>query len=225
MTWNQKGFDDACRRFRAYFPDFESFDRPGEQFVRAERADADKLVERYRADVQPLFTESATKYFSAYVESLRRQQSFVNWRFVATLRNLSAKESSQCGQVLRQVIKSDASTDSITTYGTKVSRLLKSLDLPPYHAPVRGLVSLLLMLYNPKEFMCDSFSSWNFSSELLLGDKILKRGSLVTGEEFVRCQDFAKRVSKELGIAGLPPKDMIDVQGFIYTVRKIKRST
>ena len=224
MTWNQMGFDDACRRFRAYFPDFESFDRPGDQFYRKERAVTDKLVKSYGDNVHPLLTESAARYFSAYVEILSRQRSFVNWRFVARLRNLSAKESSQLGQALRQVIKPDASPDSITTYGTDVSRLLKSLNLPPYYAPVRNFVSFLLMLQKPKEVMCDSFSSWNFSSELLLGDKILKRGSLVTGEEFVRCQDFAKRVSKALADAGLPPRDMIDVQGFIYTVRRIKRS-
>lgn len=225
MTWNQKGFDAACRRFRAYFPDFESFDRRGDQFYRKERAVTDKLVKSYGDNVHPLLTESAARYFSAYVEILSRQRSFVNWRFVARLRNLSAKESSQLGQALRQVIKSDASPDSITTYGSDVSRLLKSLNLPPYYAPVRNFVSFLLMLQEPKKFMCDSFSSWNFSSELLLGDKILKRGSLVTGEEFVRCQDFAKRVSKALADAGLPPRDMIDVQGFIYTVRRIKRST
>ena len=224
MTWNQKGFDDACRRFRAYFPDFESFDRPGDQFVRAERADTDNLVERYRVDARPLLTESAARYFSAYVEILGRQQSSVNWRFVARLRDLSEKESSRYGQILTQVVKSDASPDSITAYGRDASRLLKSLNLPPYYAEVRSLVSLLMMLHEPREFMCDSISSWNFASDLLLGEELLEKGSLVTGEEFVRCQDFAKRVSKALADAGLRPKDMIDVQGFIYTVRRIKRS-
>lgn len=225
MTWNQKGFDDDCRRFRGYFPDFESFDRPGEQFVRAEREGTDELVELYRANMRPLFTESAARYFSAYVDILKRQRSFVNWRFVGMLRDLSETESSQFGQTLRKVIESDASPASITKYGVDIPHLLKSLSLGRYCAPVRALVSLLLMLDKPSEFMCDSFSSWNFSSELWLGERLIRRGSYVTGEEFVRCQDFAKRMSKELGAAGLPPKDMIDVQGFIYTVRKIKRST
>lgn len=225
MTWNQKGFDDACRRFRAYFPDFESFDRPGDQFYRKERAVTDKLVKSYGDNVHPLLTESAARYFSAYVESLRRQQSFVNWRFVATLRDLSDKESSRYGQILTQVIKSDASPDSITAYSRDASSLLKSLNLPPSYAQVRSLMSLLLMLHKPSEFMCDSISSWNFASDFLLGKELIEKGSVVTGEEFVRCQDFAKRVSKALVDAGLPPRDMIDVQGFIYTVRKIKRST
>ena len=225
MTWNQKGFDDACRRFRAYFPDFESFDRPGEQFVRQERVVPDKLIALYRANVRPLFTESAARYFGAYVEMLSPRQPFVHRIFVATLRDLSQRESSQFGQPLRQVIESDASPASITTYGRDVSRLLKSLNLQPYYAQVRSLVSLLLMLDKPSEFMCDSFTSWNFASESWLGESLLEKGSYVTGEEFVKCQDFAKLMSKELGVVGLPPKDMIDVQGFIYTVRKIKRST
>lgn len=225
MTWNQKGFDDACRRFRAYFPDFESFDRPGEQFVREERVDPDNLVELYRANMRPLFTESAARYFNAYVDILKRQRSFVNWRFVGMLRDLSERQSSQFGQTLRRVIESNASPASITKYGMDVSHLLKSLTSGRYCAPVRGLVSLLLMLDKPSEFMCDSFTSWNFSSELWLGERLIRRGSQITGKEFVRCQDFAKHMSKELGVAGLPPKDMIDVQGFIYTVRKIKRST
>ena len=62
MAWNQNKFDGACNRFHNHFPDFETFDRPGERYLKWERTDKDKLLELYRTRVQPVLTESDAEF-------------------------------------------------------------------------------------------------------------------------------------------------------------------
>ena len=225
MAWKQQEFDDSCRKFRNLFPDFSTFDidRRGERYFEEERAYKDKLVKLYNDDVRNALTKSDLQFFRAYVEILNpAADQFVDWRFADELGDLSETDSSKYGAILRQVIELDGSSDSITTYGELASECLKPVyarekKSPPW-SEIRSLVTLLLMLHNPKKFMCEKFGYWNDSTELLYGEKFLKWGSLVTGEEFEQCQDFAKRVFEELNRTGLNPKDMIDVQSFLFII-------
>ena len=220
MPWNQREFDDACRRFRGYFADFESFDHPGERYVEEERAYKDELADLYTVRVRPLLTKPDSDFFRAYVEILK-EQNFVGWRFCGVLRDLPEDASSEFGRILKLVIESDVDSSSITTYGKSAPELLLSVHGPEYRPPnaeIRTLLSLLLMLHNSSNFMCGTFTYWNRFSQLLLGEDLIEWGSQITGTEFVECQEFAKRVSDALVTAGLPPTDMIDVQSFLYIV-------
>ena len=222
MAWLQNKFNDSCRRFRDHFPDFETFDRPGERYVRWERAGKDKLLELYRSGVRQELTQSDSRFFRAYVKILKPAAlHFVDWRFVDDLGSLSESDASKYGSILKQVIKFDGRSDSLTTYGEEASECLRSVYGPESSLPyseIRSLATLLLMLHNPSEFMSEKFGYWNKSAELLSGISLLQKGSRVTDEEFGKCQDFAKRVSKELELNGFSPKDMIDVQSFLFTV-------
>ena len=224
MAWNQHEFDDGCRRFRNLFPDFETFelDRRGKRYVEDERAYKDELLRLYRSDVQPSLSKSDSQFFRAYIEILNpAADQFVDWRFAEKLGGLSDVDSSKYGNILKHVIDFDGSSDSITTYGTVAFQCLKSVYGPqknPPYSEIRSLVTLLLMLHNPSKFMCEKFGYWNDSTELLMGEHLLKKGSLVTGEEFEKCQDFANRVFDELKESGLNPRDMIDVQSFLFII-------
>lgn len=221
MAWNQSEFDNARRKFEKYFPDFDTFDRPGERYVEAERGDKDKLVALYDADVRPLTGKSDADFFKAFINVLSRsqKQQFVGGRVIYALGKLRDSESSKFGMILKRVIESEASSASITTYGEDASRLLKSISIPktpPSKADIRNILSLLLMLHNPKKFI--SLTYWNakLSAKPLLGKMLIEKDSQVTGEEFEECQEFASRVSVALENAGLFPKDMIDVHSFLY---------
>ena len=222
MTWNEKKFDESCQKFRKHFPDFETFVRPGKQYVKEERDPKDNLADLYNARVRPLLAKSTLGFFRAYVDVILKAGGlFVDWRYVSMLSDLKDSEASQYGGMLNQVIASDAISDSITTHGRAVSQFLKSVHGSDFRLPyagIRNLIYLLLMLNNPRKFMCETFTYWNRYTNLLIGENLISRRSLVTGEEFARCQDFARRVSTELESAGFQPRDMIDVQGFLYTV-------
>ena len=221
MTWNEIKFDEACQKFRNHFPDFETFVRPGKQYVKAERNPKDNLANLYNANVRPLLAKSTLNFFRAYVDAIHQAGGlFVDWRYVSMLSDLKDSEASQHGSILKQVIESDADSDSITTYGWAVSQFLKSVHGSEYRIPyagIRNLVYLLFMLDNPRKFMCETFTCWNQYAKLLIGDDLINCHNLVTGEEFIRCQEFAMHVFTGLEIAGFQPRDMIDVQGFLYT--------
>ena len=222
MNWNQENFDESCQKFRKHFPDFETFVRPGSQYVKEERGPKDNLADLYNVHVRPLLAKSTLGFFRAYVDVILKAGGlFVDWRYVSMLSDLKDSDASQYGSMLNQVIASDATSDSITTYGRAVSQFWKSVHGPEFRLPyagIRNLVYLLLMLNNPRRVMCETFTYWNRYANLLIGENLISRRSLVTGEEFARCQDFARRVSTELENAGFQPRDMIDVQGFLYTV-------
>ena len=228
MAWNQNEFDDACRRFRNFFPDFETFDCPGERYVTWERADKDKLVELYRSRVQPALTDADAEFFRAYVEILNPAAiQFVDWRFAGKLSTLARSDnhSTNYGNILKRVIELDGSSDSITTYGKEAFECLKSVYGPkinPPYSEIRCLATLLLMLHDPSKFMCEKLGVLNDSTKLLLEETLVKQSSLVTNEEFDKCQDFAKRVCGELERSGFHPKDMIDVQSFLFTITRPK---
>ena len=61
---------------------------------------------------------------------------------------------------------------------------------------------------------------WQDVGERFIGDQLLKKGSLIDGEEFGRCQAFAVQVREALDQAGFRPRDMIDVQSFMYVLTR-----
>lgn len=222
MEWKQNKFSESCRRFRDHFPDFETFNRPGERYVRWERAGKDELLELYNREVRQELAASDSQFFRAYVKILKPAAlHFVDWRFVDDLGTLSESESSKYGSILKRVIELDGRSGSLTRYGEEALECLRSVYEPadglPY-SEIRSLATLLLMLHRPGEFMCEKFGYWNKSAQLLMGVNLLKKGSQVTDKEFGECQDFANRVSEELDLAGFSPIDMIDVQGFLFTI-------
>lgn len=228
MLWNKDEFENACRKFRNAFPDLQTFEEPGERYVYEERAYKDELFSLYDSEVRPLVTQPDSDILSAYRSILRRklvatgeQQNLISWRTTAKISNLPEEETLQYGQILRKVIESNGSSTSITDYGEAATRFWQSASISGVQArgaDDRDLVSLLMMLQNVREYMFLRLTYWNRSAMLLIGEPVIDRGSQVSGEEFARCQDFAKQVFAALGDEGLRPKDMIDVQGFLYTL-------
>ena len=228
MPWNKDEFENACRKFRNAFPDLQTFDQPGERYVYEERAYKDELFGLYDSEVRPLLAKSGSDILRSYCNILRQkltatgeQQNLISWRTIDKVTNLSAEETLQYGRILRKVLESNGTAASVKDYGDDALQFWQSESISGIRASgadARELASLLLMLHNPKEYMFLKLTYWNDSAKLLIGKPLMKRGSHITGEEFVKCQKFARRVFAALEGAGFRPKDMIDVQGFLYTL-------
>lgn len=226
MPWNKDEFQNACRKFRNAFPDLQTFEQPGERYVYEERAYKDELFGLYDSEVRPLITESSSDVLSPYHGILRRrlaatgqQQNLISWRTIDKISDLSAEQTLQYGEIMRKVVESNGTADSVTAYADAELRFWQSESISGVTAAgSRELVSLLLMLHNPREYMFFKLTYWNDSAKLLIGESLIRHGSRITGEEFVECQRFAKSVFAALKEAGFRPKDMIDVQGFLYTL-------
>ncbi len=228
MPWNKDEFQNACRKFRNAFPDLQTFEQPGERYVDEERAYKDELFSLYDSEVRPSIADPESDILHSYCNILRRtlvatgeQQNLISWRTIDNMSNLSAKQTAEYGGILRKVVESNGTVDSVTAYGDAELKFWQSKSISGIRATAasaRELVSLLLMLHNPREYMFLKLTYWNDSATLLIGNPLIKRGSHITGEEFVKCQKFARRVFAALKEAGFRPKDMIDVQGFLYTL-------
>ena len=226
MTWNQSEFEKACREFRNRFPDFETFERPGRRYVDEERAYKEELVSLYDDELRPLLADPNSDFLHSYRSILRRplavtgvQQNLVSWRTLGRISKLSDEGTLQYGRILRKVIESNGTSDSVATFGDTASKFWHSDSTSRIRATGadnRDLVSLLLMLHDPTKYMFLKLTYWNNTAKLLIGESLIARGSHVTGEEFVRRQDFSKRVFAALKAAHFQPRDMIDVQGFLY---------
>ena len=221
MPLNQKKFEDTWQRFRIDFADFNSFEQPGRRYSNEMRAYKDELVRLYDEVVRPKLDDPKSDFFSAFISIMKRPRSTteavgtLHWTTIDNARKLSPEESSQYGQLLSQVVKANASPDSITKYGAVASELWGARGRP---GEQRDFVSLLLMLHDPENFMYDTLTHWNKSSNFLSGELLIKPGSRINGEEYVRCQNFGKQVRRALEGAGFSPKDMIDVQSFLWSV-------
>lgn len=53
MELNQVEFEKGCERFRGRYPDFKSFEEPGDQYLQDERLYKLELIELYEQEVQP----------------------------------------------------------------------------------------------------------------------------------------------------------------------------
>ena len=221
MPWNQKHFEDACQRFCKYYANFKSFEHPGERYLNEMRAYKDELVGLYDEVVRPKLDDPEFDFFNAFVGIMKRPRTtreatgVLHWTTIDNAKKLTPEESSRFGHLLSQVVKSNASADAITKYGTLAAELWGSRGRP---GEQRDFVSLLLMLDDPENFMYDPLTHLNKTSKSLSGESLIRPGSRITGEEFERCQRFAKQVRSALENAGYSPKDMIDVQGFLWSV-------
>ena len=230
MAWKQEAFDEACQKFQDFFSDFKTFERPGTRYVKDERVHKDDLFTLYDDEVRDLVTKDPSDFFRAYVEILRRplrtygeKQNFIFRDHVNAMYKFDDSDSSKFGQILRLVIDSNGSPESIADYSEAASLFREShpkFKSSTNPAALRDIVSLLLMLHDPKEFMFNQFSYWNDSAQQLLGEPLIKWGSHMTKEEFVNCQGFAKRVFAALEAKNFCPKDMVDVQSFLYRAGK-----
>lgn len=224
MAWNQEAFESACRKFRKKFPDFVDFENRGEKYIQEERAYKDELVELYEQEVRPALNDPPAEFLEKYEAILRRKlksdnesQNLILWHTVNDLKKAAENDREAFGQLLQTVLLAENTPAALTDYGRKSAEL----GIPKLEpARIRAFPSLLLMLHKPDQFMYGLLNLWQDVGKLFTGDQLLKRGSLIDGEEFERCQNFAAQVRKALDQAGFRPRDMIDVQSFLYVLTR-----
>ncbi len=224
MALDKIAFEQACGRFRKQFPDFKDFGSPGEGYRKEERDYKDELLDLYGRRVEPLVADGPpSQFLDAYLgilrcrlETMRGPQNLVGWRALTNLDGQAANKA-EIGSLLQDVLR-DADGDSapwsaaIDRYGRNANEQLKN----PWR--VRQFLAVLLMLHRPKRQVSLTIQAWNDSSKMLAGKAQIKHGSVVTGAEVSRCLAFAREVKRSLEDAGWRPRDMIDVQSFLWVI-------
>ena len=231
MELNQVEFEKGCERFRGRYPDFKSFEEPGDQYLQDERLYKLELIELYKRRVQPLLLKDPEEFFGAYIEILRAKldtigtsSTLISFYTVARLKRLPREERAKFGKLLQDVLRHSQSidevADSLAAYTEGASSIRTSDDLSLSASAMRAFISLLLMLDKPDSFIYFTFSYWQEVGRTLVGNQLVHYDVPISKEEFLRCNNLKTSVRDALNDAGFRPKDMVDVQSFLYIIVK-----
>jgi len=164
MELNQVEFEKGCERFRGRYPDFKSFEEPGDQYLQDERLYKLELIELYKQRVRPLLLKDPEEFINRYIEILRTKldstgssQNLISFYPITTLKNLPPEERIKFGNLLQGVVQHSQSindvADSLAAYTEGASEIRTSADLPLSASTMRSFVSLLLMLDTPDMYI------------------------------------------------------------------------
>ena len=231
MKLNRVEFEKGCERFRGRYPDFRSFEEPGNQYLQEERQYKLELIELYKRRVQRHLLGDPEKLTSRYVEILGTRlestgvpQNLIGFRSVRRLKSLPREGRVEFGKLLQDVMRHSQSVkdvaNSLTQYTEGASSVRNTDDESLGASMIREFVSLLLMLDKQDRFIYFTFSNWQEVGRTLVGNRLVDHGVPISKDEFLRCNEFIDSVRDVLNDVGLRPIDMVDVQSFLYVIVK-----
>jgi MoxR-like ATPase len=213
--------------------DFRSFADPGQGYPREERIYKDHLAAVFRGEVRPLLAappetaEAAEAAIAALNELLTRRkldpgqkvQNLVNWRTTEHLRLLRGEEALRAARLYADLLNGDGETpDRVESFSSGYIPILARHMKSGLQGVTRSLPTLLLMLADPKREIFVRTTLLDATAQRLLGHRLLSPDPLTAGD-YAACRDFARRIRSTLQDWGWQPKDMIDVQGFLWVAQ------
>lgn len=214
--------------FQKEFPDFKSFAEPGVRlkdeelgYKRVLREHFLELVERLPAEGGPAEDQAVevvsdlrsvlTKKLDPYDHS----QNLIGWRYTSFLKDLEPSEAVVFVRALVDLLDSDTPSPArIQRFIEDVWPVLEAHDASSYGLS-RSLPTLFLWLSEPDQEIYVRTNLFDELARELTGDKIFlnKRMDM---NEYQRALAFAEEVRGRLEDWGWEPRDMIDVQTFMW---------
>jgi hypothetical protein len=147
----------------------------------------------------------------------RRPQNLLRWQDLDKLQRVDAAEQPAFDAALRDLLFGDRlSFERLERFNQAVWPTLQHhLGGNPY-AFSRGFPTLLLMLHNPDEDIFVRTDLFSALTQRLLGRNLLENRMFDAGQ-YRAVLDFANLVRHDLEAMGWQPRDMIDVQSFLWT--------
>ncbi len=148
-----------------------------------------------------------------------KDQNLLNWRYTANLKGLDDASLGKLARATKELLFSSGENPDVEAF----NRVLFSLGNQPVGESAesrpasRSIPTLLLWLENPEEefyLRSDSLSSF---TRVVTGRDCVRQG-ILTNRDYMEWRRFAICLKDELSNAGLGPKDLIDIQGFIWRV-------
>ena len=225
-------FEKYLTKIKSVFPGFVRFGEGSNKFDQEERNYKIKLSQLWRVKVAPLLTnaERANEAGNALVEFLTRPQegmegtqNLVSWWYCMSLTKLPASAKTKLAGLVADLIHDESDLVGcidrfVSGFRTLIEAELGGKDLETaqksWSPATRSLTSFFLMMHNPDEHAVIKTQEFNralkaFSQQSMPNEPL-------TGETYVRIQSFLRALKEEIDQAGLTPRDMIDVQSFIW---------
>lgn len=219
------------QRLKENFPGFKNFGEGSEEFDKEERNYKIELVELYRASVasqladfpkdeedQTTLGRNISALFTARLQSAgNKPQNLVGYRYFDPLK-LEGNDYSKWALLVKKLTDPDGDLiDRIDQFVAGLHELIKKKVLNnkiAFSALSRSVTTLLLMLSDPTQHAI--IKTQEFNRTLKAFGKTLMPSEPLTGKEYKRVQDFLNELTTMLKAMDLTPRDMIDVQSFIW---------
>jgi hypothetical protein len=216
-------------RFLARTPEFGDFRVAGDAYRANERAYKDEFAALCKAELLPdLFPETLTQSTADQVVSvtlglLRRRlpsingpQNFIAWRVIYFLPNLNAAERLVFARSFGDMLFGEGDSPDrmqrfVENTWTAANRTLRR---NPY-AFTRIFPTVFLMAFDPAHDIAVRTEMFDTATEALLGKRLLQNARF-DAAQYRSILAFAQAVRRELDLWAWRPRDLIDVQTFLW---------
>ena len=233
---DQRELDRLRKQFLLHIPGFTSFQDRANSYWPQEREYKEEILDLFQTLVVPIIDnddrsdESAVALVSEYRRVLTSKlastgeiQNLVNWRALDLLKR--PKVAPMFGRALKHLLSSTESLErKFEVYLQEIRQAFDPDNNVPHSDLValidhgRGLGSLALMLLNPKEAIIVRFELFDSALRRLTRTRMPSNSDELG--RFSKATELAKVVFHELESWGWAPKDMMDVQSFLWVALK-----
>lgn len=207
---------------------FQTFESPGRTYQQNERAYKDELVELFAETITPLVSAgppdeaSAGALATAYYELLTRKlsssngpQNLVSWQAVDRLKPTETAPAAPIGRALHRLLGTSATAaERLEVFISEAGEVFRERGASGPLGIARLLGSCALMLQSPRDFV-------------VIRTDVFERAVVgLRGRKFPTYNDEPARVRESLALSeevfeqlsswGWAPRDLIDVQGFLW---------
>ncbi len=225
----REGLERLRELFCSKFEDFESFVQPGEA-IEAEELGYKHVLRKRFADVvgelrpsEDLSEEDAVRIVQELKSLLTRKldpfpfsQNLISWRYTRFLSDLEPSEAMVVVRALIDLVEPDTvSPAKIHRFNDDVLPVLEAHDSASY-AVSRSLPTLFLWLHDPENEIYVRTDLFDGVAKELTGERLF-RNKRMDMEQYQRALALAHGIRAALEGWGWGPRDMIDVQTFMWT--------
>ncbi len=230
LKLNPEQMEAYRRAFLAYYDDFESFQqRSGRQHLE-ERAYKEELVTLHGEVLPPSVFDGeltqehaddivarALKVIRAPLPTYHSPQNLLSWRYTGFLAKLSADERLAFAGALRDLLHGTGdSPERLERFNQVVHPIMQSHDVRGW-APTRSLPTFFLMLDRPGEDIFVRTENFSLLWREMFGEWPFQ-DMVFDAREYRRALHAAQQIRAALSDWGWRPRDMIDVQSFLWGV-------
>lgn len=217
------GYAELRSQFVRMYPNFKSF-TTNNDYISDERAYKDELLYLFDKEVQPLLSQANwTAAGNAAIELLwkplqhagNKPQNIVGWRYVDLLRQLDSDKRSAFAQHLNDLFDEQKPIDVRVDLFVEQLQELSKEGKKVIPAALRSITGFYLALSKPDRHIFMKTDEMQRALRKLQPSFQWKSGNL-KGTEVKEVEALANKVFDQLVAENWSPKDLLDVQGFLW---------
>ncbi|MEQ1907039.1 MAG: DUF3578 domain-containing protein, partial [Pirellulaceae bacterium] len=147
-----------------------------------------------------------------------KPQNLLQWRSVSLFKALDRSRKIRLAAALRKLVYgSGESPERLEVFNLEFKEILRELSVKYISSQSRSIPTFFLMLAHPDKDIFVKTTVFKDAMIELAEMKPFEKG-MFNAKEYGRVLQFAERVKEQLAAWGWEPRDMVDVQSFIWAV-------